>query len=61
MGAVSLILCHNHPSGEVIPSTDDLSLTMAVKEAGELIGISIRDHIILGNNQYYSFNDKGLL
>lgn len=59
--AVYLILLHNHPSGNASPSTEDIYATKQVVEAGELLGIEIADHIIIGDNQYYSFKEKGLL
>ena len=61
MGAVGLILCHNHPSGESYPSNEDLKATMEIKEGAEILGLRILDHIVLGKNEFYSFNDKGLL
>jgi len=57
LGAFSIILAHNHPSGETIPSEEDRTFTGKVKEAGELIGINVLDHLIIGNNKYYSFNE----
>lgn len=59
--AVYLILLHNHPSGNANPSTEDMIATRRVVEAGELLGIEVADHIIIGDNQYYSFKEKGLL
>lgn len=59
--AVSIILIHNHPSGDPTPSTSDILLTKRVKEAGELIGIELLDHIIIGNNCYISFAEQKLL
>lgn len=59
--AVSIILLHNHPSGDPTPSRNDISSTRRIKEAGELIGIELLDHIIIGNNKYISFNEKELL
>jgi DNA repair protein RadC len=47
-GAAAVILAHNHPSGDPAPSTDDLALTRRLVEAGELVGINVLDHIILG-------------
>ena len=57
----SLILVHNHPSGVAKPSEADKSLTQKVKEAGELLGIRVLDHIIFTNSQYYSFAEEGLM
>jgi DNA repair protein RadC len=59
--AVSIILLHNHPSGDPTPSKTDLLLTKRVKEAGEIIGIELLDHIIIGDNCYISFAEKELL
>ncbi len=59
--AVSIILLHNHPSGDPMPSASDIAFTKQVKEAGELIGIELLDHIIIGNNCYKSFSEMKLL
>ncbi|MBQ8803550.1 MAG: DNA repair protein RadC [Tyzzerella sp.] len=59
--AVSIILLHNHPSGDPTPSKQDILLTKRVKEAGSLIGIELLDHIIIGNNCYMSFSEQKLL
>jgi DNA repair protein RadC len=56
--ASSIILCHNHPSGNIKPSADDISLTKKIKGAGEMLDISVLDHIILGDEKYYSFADE---
>ncbi|MCK6611552.1 MAG: JAB domain-containing protein [Bacteroidia bacterium] len=57
--ASSLILCHNHPSGTLEPSPQDLSLTKNLVDAGKAIGINIADHIILNESDYLSFADTG--
>lgn len=59
--AVYIILLHNHPSGIPIPSTQDRLVTKRVKECGELLGIHLSDHIIIGDNQYFSFKEENLL
>ena len=59
--AVAIILLHNHPSGDPTPSKTDLLLTKRVQEAGELIGIELLDHIIIGDNCYISFAEQKLL
>lgn len=59
--AVSLILCHNHPSGDPTPSPEDIDITKRLTAAGELLGIKILDHVIFGDDTYLSFADKGLL
>lgn len=60
-GAVSFIVLHNHPSGDPSPSPQDISVTRKLKEAGETIGIPLTDHIIIGDNRYYSFVESGCL
>lgn len=57
--SVSLILAHNHPSGNLKPSKQDLELTQFIKEAAELMRIRVLDHIILTSEKYYSFADEG--
>jgi DNA repair protein RadC len=59
--AAALIVLHNHPSGDPTPSREDLELTGRLKEAGELLGIRVLDHIIIGNGSYVSLADRGLL
>ena len=59
--AVSIIIMHNHPSGDPTPSTEDRLTTKRILTAGELIGIELLDHIIIGNNRYISFRKEGLL
>ena len=54
----SIILCHNHPSGNIEPSQADINLTKKIVEAGKILDISVLDHIILGEDTYYSFADK---
>ena len=60
-GAVQIILCHNHPSGETVPSREDKEITERMKEAGDLLRIRLADHIIIGGDDYYSFRERGLL
>ena len=59
--AAAIILVHNHPSGDTDPSREDLEITKRLKEAGELLGIRVMDHIIVGDDAYMSFADRGLL
>ncbi|MBT9776992.1 DNA repair protein RadC [Clostridium sp. MCC353] len=59
--AVKMIMVHNHPSGDPAPSQDDLRLTKRVYEAAELVGIELLDHIVIGDNSYISFKEKGML
>ncbi len=57
----SIILCHNHPSGNLKPSAADIQLTKKNVEAGKLLDIRVLDHIIVANNKYYSFADEGMM
>jgi len=59
--ASSLILCHNHPSGNVEPSQADISLTKKMIQAGTLLDIQILDHIIIGEENYFSFADENMM
>ena len=59
--AVYMILVHNHPSGNPEPSKDDLLFTKRVWEAGALVDIPLLDHIVIGDQQYFSFRQEGLL
>ena len=58
-GATCIILGHNHPSGNPRPSKDDRQLTQKIVSAGNLLDIAVIDHIIIGNERYYSFRDHG--
>ena len=58
----SVLLVHNHPSGNVTPSKEDIELTQSLVKAGELLQIQVLDHIIIGGNgQYVSFKEKGII
>ncbi len=57
----SIILVHNHPSGEPEPSNEDIALTNRLAECGKIIGIKIIDHIIIGDGIFYSFKEEGLI
>ena len=59
--AVFIILLHNHPSGDPTPSREDFQVTKRMTEAGELLGIRLLDHIIIGDNRYISFKEKGYM
>ncbi len=59
--ATAVIVCHNHPSGDVEPSEEDIDCTKKLLEASEIIGIPILDHIIIACNGYYSFMESDLL
>ena len=56
--AAEIIMMHNHPSGDPTPSKEDVNVTNRIIEAGELLGIPVRDHIVVGKDKYYSFNLK---
>ncbi len=62
-GASSIVLCHNHPSGEPAPSLEDRELTRRLQECGKLLGIEVLDHVIVGNGtgRWFSFRDVGEL
>lgn len=60
-GAVYIILIHNHPSGDPSPSNEDIRITQRIKEAGQLLGILLLDHIIIGDNRYVSLKERGIL
>ena len=59
--AAALLLVHNHPSGDPTPSAEDREITARLKEASELLGIRLLDHVIIGDGRHYSFADQGLL
>lgn len=59
--AVSLILVHNHPSGDPSPSREDVAFTKRVRLAGEMMGIALLDHIIIGDNAFLSLKERGIL
>lgn len=59
--AASIILCHNHPSGNIKPSESDIKLTDKLRDAGKLLDIPVLDHLILGENKYFSFADEGMM
>ncbi len=59
--ASSIIICHNHPSGNLKPSDADIRITKNIKEAGRVMDIQLFDHVIITENGYYSFNDEGVL
>ena len=61
LGATSIILAHNHPSGNLNPSTSDKQLTQKLKTAGESLDIRVLDHVIVTEKSYFSFADEGLL
>lgn len=59
--ASAIILAHNHPSGNLKPSQEDIHLTKKVKEAARLIDMTVQDHLIIGDQAYFSFADEGIL
>jgi DNA repair protein RadC len=59
--AAALIVVHNHPSGDPTPSAEDVAITTRLRQAGELLGIGLLDHVVIGDNRYVSFADEGLL
>ncbi len=60
-GCASIILVHNHPSGDPTPSKEDIEVTNRLVEAGNIIGIEVIDHIIIGEGKYYSFREGGII
>lgn len=59
--SASIIICHNHPSGDPSPSSEDLNVTSRLKECGKLLGIELIDHVIIGDGIYVSLKEKGIL
>ncbi|MET3036711.1 DNA repair protein RadC [Chryseobacterium sp. NRRL B-14859] len=59
--STGVIIAHNHPSGSLKPSREDLNITQKIKEAGKTLSIQLLDHIIITQNSYFSFSDEGLL
>ena len=59
--ASGVILCHNHPSGNLAPSQSDIELTKRLTEFGKFIDLQVLDHLIITNNGYYSFADEGIM
>ncbi|MEW6543822.1 MAG: JAB domain-containing protein [Nitrospirota bacterium] len=61
LNAAAVLLAHNHPSGDSTPSQEDRALTARLKAAGEVLGITVLDHVIVGDGRLYSFADEGQL
>ena len=59
--AAAVVFVHNHPSGDSAPSPEDQEITRRLKETGEVLGIRVLDHVVLGNDRFFSFSDRGLL
>ena len=57
----SFIVAHNHPSGDIKPSAEDIAVTKRLKECGELLGIKLLDHVIVTEHDYYSFKDSTII
>ena len=57
-GAAGVVLVHNHPSGDCTPSKEDDAVTDRIRKAGELLGIRMIDHLVIGDGRYYSYNSK---
>ncbi|SNR17112.1 RadC family protein [Tenacibaculum jejuense] len=61
LGAIGIVLIHNHPSGKLSPSTSDIQLTEKIKKAGKALDIKVLDHLIITEKAYFSFADEGIL
>jgi DNA repair protein RadC len=59
--AAAVIFVHNHPSGDPAPSQEDIEITRRLKQVGEVLGVRVLDHVVVGHDRYFSFSDKGLL
>ncbi|MEQ2527690.1 JAB domain-containing protein [Bacillaceae bacterium CLA-AA-H227] len=59
--AASVIVAHNHPSGDPAPSSEDIEVTKRLVESGKIIGIDVLDHVIIGDNKFTSLKEKGYL
>lgn len=59
--ASAIIFVHNHPSGDPTPSREDIDITKRLKECGDLLGIRVLDHIVVGDGRYVSFADRGMM
>jgi DNA repair protein RadC len=58
LAATAIIVAHNHPSGDPTPSANDRAVTDRLRQAGELLGIPLLDHVVIGDARYYSFADE---
>jgi DNA repair protein RadC len=58
--AAAIVLVHNHPSGDPTPSAEDIAITRRLREVGELMGVRVLDHVVIGDGRYVSFADEGL-
>ena len=59
--AAAVIFVHNHPSGDPAPSQEDIDITRRLKEVGEVMGVRVLDHVVIGHDRYFSFSDRGML
>lgn len=59
--AAAVLFVHNHPSGDPAPSREDVEVTRRLKEVGELVGVRVLDHVVIGDDSYFSFSDRGML
>jgi DNA repair protein RadC len=59
--AAAVVFVHNHPSGDPVPSPEDIDITRRLKETGDVLGIRVLDHVVLGHERFFSFSDRGLL
>ena len=60
-GAAAVIFCHNHPSGDPTPSREDVQITRQLVDAGQMLGIKVLDHLIVGAEGYASLRERGLV
>ncbi|MBX7258532.1 MAG: DNA repair protein RadC [Candidatus Hydrogenedentes bacterium] len=60
-GAVGMIVCHNHPSGDPEPSRDDVTITRRLSDASNVLGIKLLDHVVFGDGRFVSFKERGLM
>ncbi len=59
--AAAVLFVHNHPSGDPTPSQEDIEITRRLKEVGEVMGIRVLDHVVIGHDRFFSFSDRGIL
>ena len=59
LAAAAIVVAHNHPSGDPTPSTEDRQVTDRLRQAGELLGVQVLDHLVIGDGRYYSFASEG--
>jgi DNA repair protein RadC len=58
LGAVRIVVAHNHPSGDPAPSAEDRMVTERLRQAGQLLGVEMLDHVVLGSERFYSFAEE---